>query len=261
MSNKNYSARYDVNMAKKYGIEAATLYSKLLYLMKYSNRTDGFCWKSAKELESEIGLSKYQQSRAEKILVKAGLIETKVTYIAGTLKRCKHFKIINNFLLSESKETELSESKETELSESKETELSLKESKETILSESKETSLSLNNSKYNNSINNNTSNIQNPLNCLIEGFTDNEKLKETLQDFIIMRKTINVPLTERALKICFHKLEVLGKNDAERIAILEQSIERGWRGIFALKEPLKAEKELIDGGDGRFYDKDGNTYV
>ena len=253
MSNKNYSARYDVNMAKKYGIEAATLYSKLLYLMKYSNRTDGFCWKSAKELESEIGLSKYQQSRAEKILVKAGLIETKVTYIAGTLKRCKHFKIINNFLLSESKETELSESKETELS--------LKESKETILSESKETSLSLNNSKYNNSINNNTSNIQNPLNCLIEGFTDNEKLKETLQDFIIMRKTINVPLTERALKICFHKLEVLGKNDAERIAILEQSIERGWRGIFALKEPLKAEKELIDGGDGRFYDKDGNTYV
>ena len=253
MSNKNYSARYDVNMAKKYGIEAATLYSKLLYLMKYSNRTDGFCWKSAKELESEIGLSKYQQSRAEKILVKAGLIETKVTYIAGTLKRCKHFKIINNFLLSESKETELSESKETELS--------LKESKETIHSESKETSLSLNNSKYNNSINNNTSNIQNPLNCLIEGFTDNEKLKETLQDFIIMRKTINVPLTERALKICFHKLEVLGKNDAERIAILEQSIERGWRGIFALKEPLKAEKELIDGGDGRFYDKDGNTYV
>ena len=83
MSNKNYSARYDVNMAKEFGIEAATLYSKLLYLSKYSNRQDGYCWKSSKELENEIGLSKYQISRAEKILVNKGFIETNLSHAAS----------------------------------------------------------------------------------------------------------------------------------------------------------------------------------
>ena len=91
MEYMHYSASYDVDMAKEYGIEAAVLFNKLVYLSRYSKREDGYCWRTASELESELGLSKFQQSRAEKILVNAGLIETKVTYIAGTLNRCKHY--------------------------------------------------------------------------------------------------------------------------------------------------------------------------
>lgn len=126
MEYMHYSASYDVDMAKEYGIEAAVLFNKLVYLSRYSKREDGYCWRTASELESELGLSKFQQSRAEKILVNAGLIETKVTYIAGTLNRCKHYKLIGDFSLSESKETLLSiESKETSLSEDKETSLSI----------------------------------------------------------------------------------------------------------------------------------------
>jgi hypothetical protein len=120
MSNNHYSASYDVDMAKEYGLEAAALYNKLVYLARYTAREDGFCWKTSKELENELGLSKFQISRAEKILVNAGLIETKVTYITGTVNRCKHYRVIDvtnsNSLLLESEETLLAtESKETSL--------------------------------------------------------------------------------------------------------------------------------------------------
>ena len=120
MEYNHYSASYDVDMAKEYGIEVAALYNKLVYLTRYTTREDGFCWKPSKELEDELGLSKFQIARAEKILVNAGLIETKVTYISGTLNRCKHYKLLkitmSEYQLSESKETLLSkESKETSL--------------------------------------------------------------------------------------------------------------------------------------------------
>lgn len=134
---KHYSASYDVDMARQYGLEAAVLYNKLVYLSRFTNREDGYCWRTAKELEEELGLSKYQQTRAIEILEKAGLIETKVTYITGTTSRAKHFKVTD------------SESQETSLSESKETSLSI-ESKETLLSESKETLLSINNNQKSN---------------------------------------------------------------------------------------------------------------
>ena len=123
MSN-NYSASYDVDMARKYGLEAAALFNKLVYLSRYTAREDGFCWRTAKELEEELGISKFQQERATKILENAGLIETKVTYIQGTMARCKHFKLCGNYSLSESKETLLSVSQETSLSVSEETALS-----------------------------------------------------------------------------------------------------------------------------------------
>lgn len=87
----NLSASYDVDMALKYGVEVAALYNKLEYLARYTTREDGYCWRTAEELEKEIGLSKKQQALAIKKLENAGLIYTKVTYIQGTQKRSKHF--------------------------------------------------------------------------------------------------------------------------------------------------------------------------
>ena len=131
---KNYSASYDVDMAKKYGLEAAALYNKLVYLSRFTAREDGYCWKTAKELEDEIGITKRQQERAIKILEEAGLIETKVTYITGTLNRCKHFKVLGN------------ENEESALSESNKMSLSI-ESNKMSLSENNKTALSLGNNQ------------------------------------------------------------------------------------------------------------------
>lgn len=160
-----YNASYDVDLAKKVGINAAALYNKLIYLSRYTQRKDGYCWRTSEEIENDIGLSKFQQGNAIKKLVEANLIKTKVTYIQGTQKRCKHFKMVESSylrcfseseetLLSESKETALSESKETKLSESQETLLTI-ESEETLLSESEETALSVNNNQYSNNHTNN----------------------------------------------------------------------------------------------------------
>ncbi len=52
-----------------------------------------------------------------------------------------------------------------------------------------------------------------------------------------MRKKIKAPLTERAEQLIHDKLDRLsGGNEQSKIAILNQSIERGWRGVFEIKE-------------------------
>ena len=91
---ENISASYDVGVAKKYGINCAVLLNKLIYLSKYTSRKDGYCWRTSKELEDELGLSRYQQDVAIKKLVEENLIETKNTYIIGTQIKCKHFKLL-----------------------------------------------------------------------------------------------------------------------------------------------------------------------
>ena len=91
---ENISASYDVGIAKKYGINCAVLLNKLIYLSKYTSRKDGYCWRTSKELEDELGLSRYQQDVAIKKLTEENLIETKNTYIIGTQIKCKHFKLL-----------------------------------------------------------------------------------------------------------------------------------------------------------------------
>ena len=77
----------------------------------------------------------------------------------------------------------------------------------------------------------------------ISEYTSNDELKETIVDFIKMRKLIKAPMTDRALKGIFKELDKLGHSDEEKIAILEQSIERSWRGVFAISKPKQEPKQ------------------
>ena len=70
---------------------------------------------------------------------------------------------------------------------------------------------------------------------LINSYTSNLELKETLYEFIKMRKTIKAQMTTRALKIMLSKLSSLADNDEKKILILNNSIFNNWKGIFALK--------------------------
>lgn len=67
-----------------------------------------------------------------------------------------------------------------------------------------------------------------------------KELETALRDFIEMRKTINKPMTTRALELLVRNLNKLTNLKAEQIAILNQSIERGWQTVYPLKE--NAEK-------------------
>ena len=77
---------------------------------------------------------------------------------------------------------------------------------------------------------------------LIEGYTEDLQLRNTIYEFLKMRKAIKAPMTSNALKLMLNKLDRLAPNDIHcdtRIEILEQSIMNSWKGIFELKEELK----------------------
>ncbi len=100
----------------------------------------------------------------------------------------------------------------------------------------------------NNSINNNNNKKENKkkkdkaadnkteFDELINNYTTNDNLKETLYEFIKFRKTIKATLTTLALKKILNKLSQLAKTDKEKIEVLETSIMNGWKGIFPLKQ-------------------------
>lgn len=72
---------------------------------------------------------------------------------------------------------------------------------------------------------------------IINSYTSNLELKETIIEFIKMRKLIKSPMTDKAVKLMLNKLDKLSNNsDLLKIQILNNSIENGWKGIFELKE-------------------------
>ena len=79
-------------------------------------------------------------------------------------------------------------------------------------------------------------------------FTENnfsELLEMTLRDFIDMRKSIKKPMTTKALELLISNLNKLSSDDKEKIAILNQSIERSWQTVYPLKtiKPLNEVRE------------------
>lgn len=65
---------------------------------------------------------------------------------------------------------------------------------------------------------------------------DTAEFRQTLVEFTTMRKKIRKPATDHALSLIFAKLSVwCGDDVAKAIAILNQSIENSWQGVFPLK--------------------------
>ena len=61
-------------------------------------------------------------------------------------------------------------------------------------------------------------------------------LRDAVERFKEHRERLNAPMTGYAVSLLLHKLETLsGGAEARKIAILDQSIERGWKGVFPLE--------------------------
>lgn len=67
-------------------------------------------------------------------------------------------------------------------------------------------------------------------------YTTNNDLIVALNDFVLMRKKIKAPMTEKAVRLMLSRLEVISNSDEEKIAILNQSIMNSWKGVFELKD-------------------------
>ena len=76
-----------------------------------------------------------------------------------------------------------------------------------------------------------------------------EKLQKVLKDFIDMRKTIKKPMTSKALELLIDKVRKMSNDELIQIAILNQSIERGWQTVYPLKNNINnlAEEEFLNG--------------
>ena len=70
---------------------------------------------------------------------------------------------------------------------------------------------------------------------IINNYTSNLDLKETLQDFLKMRKAQKKVMTDRALKTLLNKLDTLATTDEEKIERLEESICNCWLTVYPKK--------------------------
>lgn len=91
---------------------------------------------------------------------------------------------------------------------------------------------------------------------ILDDYTQNQKLRETLSDFIKMRKAKKKPMTDRALTMLLKKLDELSQNEDEKIRILEESILHTWDTVYPLKtynaQPQNPQNQEDDGFEWGF---------
>ena len=85
-----------------------------------------------------------------------------------------------------------------------------------------------------------TGNSKPELQAAIAAFTENQELRDALEAFRVMRERQRKPLTGDALRLTLRELDKHGATDAEKIAMLEQSIQRGWQGVFPVRQEARA---------------------
>ena len=78
----------------------------------------------------------------------------------------------------------------------------------------------------------------------ITEYTQNEELQNALKAFVQMRTFIKSPVTAHGLKLLLNKLTKISRNDAEKIAIVNNSIENNWKGFYGLKEESRYQKSV-----------------
>jgi hypothetical protein len=83
---------------------------------------------------------------------------------------------------------------------------------------------------------NNKNKKETEIDKLINIYTNNEEFKNSIYEFIKMRKGIKAAITTYGLKRILNQLDKFAINDSDKIKILDNSIMKSWKGVFALKE-------------------------
>lgn len=96
--------------------------------------------------------------------------------------------------------------------------------------------------------NKNVKNVNNNIYKEIENFTNNEKLIESITEFIDYRKSKKKELTDLALKKILNKFKEWQYTEEECIESINNSIMNGWTGVFELKDrkPKQTKQDYIE---------------
>lgn len=96
------------------------------------------------------------------------------------------------------------------------------------------------------------------LRAQMQSYTGDQSLLEALESFRAMRERIRKPMTGEALRLTLRELDKLAGNDcAAKVAVLEQSIQRSWQGVFPLRDcqsplPRAAPRTFAELDEERF---------
>ena len=80
----------------------------------------------------------------------------------------------------------------------------------------------------------NGKNIKKTYRALVDDYTEDADLRAALDAYVEMRKALK-GFTVRALELALKKLDELAQDDETKTAIVNQSVERSWKGFFPLK--------------------------
>ena len=211
------------DLIKVLGLEEAILFGELASEYDYWNNKneieDGYFYSTIENIEEKTTLTAYKQRKCLENLKNKGIIDIQIRGIPAKryikINEEKVIEIFNNKLL-----------KNLTTGCKKISQLEVKK-------------LNGNNNIINNNINKNIKKEKNKKRKTFEEvLAENncsEELESSIRDFIDMRKTIKKPMTSRALELLIKNLEKLTNLEEEKIAILNQSIERGWQTVYPLK--------------------------
>ena len=211
------------DLIKELGLEEAIMLGELASEYDYWNNKneieDGYFYSTIENIEEKTTLTAYKQRKCLEYLRFRGIIDIQIRGIPAKryikINEEKVIEIFNNKLL-----------KNLTTGCKKISQLEVKK-------------LNGNNNIINNNINKNIKKEKNKKRKTFEEvLAENncsEELEITVRDFIDMRKTIKKPMTSKALELLLKNLEKLTNLEEEKIAILNQSIERGWQTVYPLK--------------------------
>ena len=211
------------DLIKELGLEEAIMLGELASEYDYWNNKneieDGYFYSTIENIEEKTTLTAYKQRKCLENLKNKGIIDIQIRGIPAKryikINEEKVIEIFNNKLL-----------KNLTTGCKKISQLEVKK-------------LNGNNNIINNNINKNIKKEKNKKRKTFEEvLAENyclEELESSIRDGIDMRKTIKKPMTSKALELLIKNLEKLTNLEEEKIAILNQSIERGWQTVYPLK--------------------------
>ena len=91
-------------------------------------------------------------------------------------------------------------------------------------------------------------------------YTDNEDLRENIREFCQIREMRGGPiLSQNTITRLFNKLSKYGKNDEEKISVLEYSIDRNYPDIYPLKSGYSQKNDSSMQKNNKNYCQNVNT--
>lgn len=249
---------------------------------------DGYFFQTAKEIEKRSGLSSYKQRTIIASLEEKGLIKTDLKGIPAKRYFKLEYENISNFIFEgeETEKEEVEETAEipdVKNFNNKESSDPEKGGDLTTRCEkiSQQVMKNFNNSESKNSTSNykesNIKNIYKENNHIevgekkeevgaaekeIKAITTDREIQEVIKDFTKedlelidaikefyrARKILKKPLAARALKLNINSLKRITTNRQEQIAIINQSIQKGWQSFYELPKnhPIGAKKKEKD---------------